>query len=658
MKYVLSALLLLFFIIMVGTLTGRLLGVRLGRWRGALTGAVGWLGGVTATAFVIGSDKGDGFEVEIHTFAGGVGFIASTIGFGVLTAMPVAIGIDLLTRTGPIRPRGRRRRRWLHPFKTMRRALAPYGRLREVVGNARKQNMLHLRYASRTALASPDLSRRLRNVLEESGGMLVKFGQIASTRSDILPETLTTELANLRSDVRPVPPDDVRAVLEEELGEPAEQAFASFTWDPLAAASIGQTHRAVLHDGTRVVVKIQRPGIGDVVARDAAVLRVASRQLERRVEAARSIHLRSLAEELIGGVTEELNYLSEATVGMRLRERRAKDVGIAIPKVYATLSTQRVLVMEEAVARPISDPEALAASPISRAELARRVLASFIGQILEDGLYHADPHPGNMLIDTEGTIWLLDFGAVGRLDGLALDGLRGIAIGVAANDASMLARAARDLAGNTGGATDLRALEADLGASLAQLDTGGVDPRLISNVLTIMQRHEMRPPASMTLLARALLTLEGTLKQLDPGFNLGEQSKELAMNDRDRLMGTPQEILQREALRTLPSLRTLPEHAETLANQLRSGRLTVRTERYAGGDREVVDNWVDRGVLAVVGGFGVIGSALLLFAAALTDSNRVQESLWLLGFFGLAAGSTLMMRSAARALRRTLSRLD
>src|SRR5262245_65307274 len=117
--------------------------------------------------------------------------------------------------------------------------------------------------------------------------MLVKFGQIASTRGDMLPETLTTELAQLRADVRAVPPDEVREVIESELGEPVEPAFESFEWEPLAAASIGQTHRAVLHDGTKVVVKVQRPHIDDVVERDAAVMRLAARQAERHSEAAR-----------------------------------------------------------------------------------------------------------------------------------------------------------------------------------------------------------------------------------------------------------------------------------------------------------------------------------------------------------------------------------
>ena len=380
-------------------------------------------------------------------------------------------------------------------------------------------------------------------------------------------------------------------------------------------------------------------------------------QLERRVEAARAIRLGDFSEELIAGLEEELDYLHEGAVGTRLRENRADDAGIAVPRVHASLSTARVLVMEQVVARPIVDPEALGASPVPRDELARRLLASFIGQVLDDGLFHADPHPGNLLLDAQGTIWMLDFGSVGRLDARALDGLRGIALGVATDEPGILARAARTLAGDDG-FVDLRALETDMSVQLGALDEpGGLDPRVIGEVLAVMQRHGMRPPSSITLLARALITLEGTLRGIDPGLSLVKTSREVVMTDHRDAFGTPQELLQREALTALPALRTLPEHAETLANQLRSGRLTVRTERFAGADRDVVDAWVDRLVIALIAGMSVIGSAVVLLAAAMTGSDDIRTALWILGFAGLTFSTTLAMRGAARALRRHLERV-
>ena len=277
--------------------------------------------------------------------------------------------------------------------------------------------------------------------------------------------------------------------------------------------------------------------------------------------------------------------------------------------------------------------------------------------MLEDGLFHADSHPGNLLIDEAGTIWMLDFGSVGRLDARALDGLRGIALGVAMNDVNVLARAARDLSGNQ--SVDLRALETDLSAQLAALGApGGLDPRVIGEVLSVMQRHHMPPPPSITLLARSLFTLEGTLTTIDPQFSLVQKSEQIVMAEHREILGTPQEILQREALRSLPALRTLPEHAETLANQLRGGRLTVRTEHFAGQDYDAVDFWVDRLVLALVGGFSVVGSAVLLLAAGMTSDREVRSVLWILGFSGLAFSTMLAMRSAARALRRHLERVE
>ena len=216
MNVALSLLLLILFVIAVGKLAGRLLGIRLGHLRGAIVGLLGWVAGLLAAIYIVGEPSEGWRRLDVETAGDGISVIAIVLVFGVLAAMPVAIVIDLITRTGAPRGPRRRQQRLLHTIRAARAALAPYGRLRELVANARKENLLHFRYASRSALESPDLSRRLRAVLEDSGGMLVKLGQIASTRTDVLPAATTDELAKLRADVRQVPEAGIREMLETE----------------------------------------------------------------------------------------------------------------------------------------------------------------------------------------------------------------------------------------------------------------------------------------------------------------------------------------------------------------------------------------------------------------------------------------------------------
>lgn len=650
-NWVASVLLLILFVATVGWLCGRLLGVRLRGWRSAVVGVLGWVAGLLAAALVIGNHG----RLNVNNFGDAIVVIPVIIFFGVLAAMPISVVLDLITRRQGTVDRRRRRARVFHPVRTAKAALAPYGRLREVIGFARRQGLARRRYLSVAAFESPEFGRRLRLVLEDSGGMLVKFGQIASTRTDLLPEALTSELAELRADVRPIPTDEVRRVLEEELDEPVEQAFASFEWEPLGAASIGQTHRAVLHDGTRVVVKVQRPGIEEVVQRDAGMLRLAARQIDRRIEAARRFDIRGLTDELITGVQQELDYRREADAATRLRENLADDIGVAVPAIHRIFLTGRVLVMDEVVGRSVASSASLDASAVDRPELARRLLSSFFSQILRDGMYHADPHPGNIFIDESGTLWLLDLGAVGRLDPIALEGLQTLAVGFAMKDPNLLARAVRQLAGDPG-MTDLRNLEADLGPLL--VDAGGMDPKMVSQVIDVMDRHGLRPPAVISLLSRAMLTLEGTLSIIDPTFDLARTGQEVVAQDHREDFGTPEELLQRELLHSLPALRTLPDHAESLANQLRSGRMTIRAERYSGGDRRVVSDWIDRVTLALIGGIGAIPSSLIMLTASATKTKDLRQALWVLGFFGLTCSVVLLMRTVAQILRRLPLRED
>jgi ubiquinone biosynthesis protein len=624
------------FAVIVGWLSGRILGVRRGWPRALVAGFLGWFVGVIVAVGTVDTadELGDVWLLSLF--------------FGLLAAMVISIVLDVV-----LRPKRRRRvARIPHPIRSIKRRLAPFGRFREILHHARKRGLTELRYASMTAMATPEFARRLRLTLEDCGGMFVKFGQIASTRNDLLPEALTTELAQLQSAVRPIPLEEVHAVIEDELGATVAEEFATFADEPLASASIGQTHRATLASGEPVVVKVQRPGIEDTVRRDTAVLRMVAGVLERRVEAARHLGVRDLADELIASLQRELDYTTEAANGEAFREHTADEPGISAPVVFRALSTRRVLVMEEVQGESVADREAVAACGVPPPELAQRLLSSFLEQVLRAGTYHADPHPGNIFVDSSGVLWFLDFGAMGHLDPILLEALQQMAIGFQLHDPVVLARAARQAAG-VQEMPSSRALEADIGLLLSEgISSGSIDPTTMREMLDVMQRHGMRPPRAMTVLSRALITLEGTLRTIDPSFNIARAAEDLLPSMAESTPAMFEDELKKELLRSLPSLRTLPTSAEDIAALLKTGRLTIRTARF-GDDRDAVDTWVDRVVFAAVGGLGLLSSALLLTASGTVDVEGMQQALQAIGFFGLVIASVMQMRTIAQIMRRS-----
>jgi ubiquinone biosynthesis protein len=636
-------LLLPFWISLIGLLNGRVLGVEIGRLRTAVAALVGWVAGLVGGVLALGPSNQHPLLV-----------IPLSVFLGVIASLPVAIIIDVGTRGRREHPGARRTLR--HPVRSTRTVFSALGRFREIVDNARAENLLHVRYHTSAAMASPDFARRLRVMLERSGGMFVKFGQIAATRTDLLPETLTNELSNLHSNVQRLSDDDVQKVLDRELAEPTDKAFAEFDPQPLAAASIGQTHRAKLHDGRAVVVKLQRPGVDDIVRRDSTVLSFAARQIDRRVEVAHRIGIRDLADELVTSIESELDYTRELMAGTQLRDNLGSDKGVQVPAVHPTLSTTRLLVMDEVVGRSIADSEAVDAAPQSRSELARRLLGSFLSQILRDGYYHADPHPGNILIDAQGTLWLIDLGAVGRIDAVTQQALQGIALGFQMNDGSVIARAVRYLLGDD--QLDVRELERDMAVLLGEVQSSGFGAAAMLGVMEVIERRGMRAPRSMLLLSRTLITLEGTLRAIAPGFDLGTEAEALVARDHRDELGSPEELIRAELIRALPALRTLPEHAEALATQWRSGRLTVQTEHYAGADRAVVESWLNRTLVALSAAAGALTSAGLLVAGSLSPHRTIRDVLWVLGFAGLAGTAVLLLRTVAQALHSEVVRSD
>jgi ubiquinone biosynthesis protein len=637
-----SLLLAVVFVIVLGLISSRLIGIKVGRWRSMATALVGALVGVI------------GAEAVVHGRSDGEVVYGLSALFGILATMVLLIIPEALFRRRS-RPRVHRtRRRWLHPVRSVRRGLAPVSRSLEVLRAARHNGLARPQFLTATGVTTPEFGHRLRLTLEDVGGMFVKFGQIASTRSDLLSEPVIDELSHLRSDVRPIAAEQVRPLVEEELGRPVEEVFTSFEFEPLAAASIGQVHRGVLISGESVVVKIQRPGLDDLLRRDATVLRLAARVAERRVAGAGDLGVRELAEELIVGMDRELDYQREAAMSDRLREAighedPADDV-IRVPVVHHRLCTDRLLVMQEAPGRPIDEPGAVAVAGVAPHRLAQALLSCFLQQILRGAVFHADPHPGNLMVDQRGRLWLLDFGAVGLLDPVTRRALQDMAIGMSTGEPMVVARAARHLAGADATA-DLQALETDIAQLMAET-AGGFDPALVAQVVSVMSRHGMRVPASLALLSRALLTLDGTLTVIDPTFDLAVEATAAA----DALRGTEEgmagDLLEQEFRRSLPALRTLPGHLDELATQLRTGRLSVRVERFADRDERVVSGWIDRVLVGLFGCVGLVASGILLVAAELATTRDIQLALQAVGFIGVVFSSVLFMRSVAQVLRR------
>ena len=627
----------------MGWLSARILDVRRGRLRSLAAGVIGFFGGLALLALQIQGNVEIDFENDSDAT---LLLVITWLGYALIVSLVASLIIDAM-----LRPR-RGHSGFPRPIRAIKARIAVTRRLTHIARIARKNGLIGRRLASRSELLSPETARALRLTLEESGGMLVKFGQIASTRDDLLPPVITDELAELRSSVPGLPFGTVRSVVEEELGAPLDALFISFDEQPLAAASIGVTHRAVLRDGRRVIVKVQRPDVEESVAIDGRVLIGGARSLERRSAAAKRVGVLGLARELVAGITEELDFTREGANNAAMRRARAADEGVDLPEIYADMTTKRVLVMDEVAGMPVSDQAAVDACGVPRAELAKHLMDSFLSQILTDGVYHADPHPGNVMVDGTGTLWLIDFGAVGWIDPVTLEGLQQMALGFTLRDPSVLARAVRRVAGQAGESIDISSLEFDLGVVLTTLQGGGFDPAAISEIIRVLDRHGVGAPPSLTILARAILTLDGTLRVLDPDFRMGPAAQErmgeiVAHQELD-----PRDQLTRELVRALPILRSMPQVGEDLALQARNGRLTLRIDRYSGPDGHRVEHWINRILFTTVGVIGLLGSGLVLIAGGLSANDTVANPLRIIGFVGLFLSAAMMMRVVAQILAR------
>ena len=334
--------------------------------------------------------------------------------------MAAAVSIDLLARPGSlatgelaglvVTPR---------PVRAVRGRIAVFRRYQELVRLLRREGfgpfMSHTRRAQRS-IDAPGV--RMRRVLEEAGGVYIKLGQIAATRVDLLPKDVCDELSKLQNRVEPEPFDHVMAVVHDELGADISDVFAEFDPTPLAAASIGQTHCAVLCSGERVVVKVQRPGIAQAMERDLAALALVANFAQRRTELGQEVRSGVILDQIAQGLRAELDFRQEARAMEEMAELLRGVSGVRVPYVHKALCTRRLLVQEQFHGATVADAVELDGRHADRAALADQLMRATLHQVLRAGFFHADPHPGNIFVLSDGTLGLIDFGAVGRLDSI------------------------------------------------------------------------------------------------------------------------------------------------------------------------------------------------------------------------------------------------
>lgn len=488
----------------------------------------------------------------------------------------------------------------------------------------------------------------VRLALEEMGATTTKLGQILSTRADLLPPDYLTELAKLQDAAPPVPSAQIRDVIVAELGRPIEQVFATFEDEPLAAASIGQAHAATLLDGTEVVVKVRRPGVVEQVQEDLQIFESLAEASSRRWEAAEQYDLPALTHEFAETLRSELDYIREGHSAERMAANFAGDTRVRFPHIFWDATTSRVLTMERMRGIKSNDLTAQEAAGIDRKDLAERAANVLLKMIFEDGYFHADPHPGNLFIEPDGSIAFIDFGMVGVVDETTIQRAADLVVAIAGKDPDRLTDAFLAL-----GVARQRVDRAVLREDLQHLVSNYVDRSLgeiqlgpfLTDALTVVRRHHLQLPKNLALTLKTAIMVEGMGAQLDPDFNLMNAIQpfgERLMQERYAPMAVAQRLGQ-AGMEALELGTELPSQLRRLLQQLEAGNLEInfRPDKFE-PLMQRFEQMVNRLVLGILAAAFIIGLSVLMLLYHPPGWQNWAGAVFGIGFF-LAVGLALYL---------------
>ncbi len=458
-------------------------------------------------------------------------------------------------------------------------------------------------------------AERLRHACENLGPTFIKMAQVLSTRPDLVPDDIRTEFEKLQDKVPSTPVSDMDAFLNEELSTHRDELFASFASEPFAAASIGQVYEATLTSGIPVVVKVQRPGVEKQVQSDLEIIRFVARQLEKHVSAAEEINLTGIVEEFAKAISHELDYRREARNIAKFAENFKGNPEIHIPHVFPSHSSRRILTIEKITGTKITE---LNGTPAQRREIALLGARAVFKQIFTDGLFHADPHPGNIFILDGNRLAFIDFGMIGRIDLHGRERLADLLIAIVGHDTDSLYRAFIKLVGEQE-PRDPRGLREDLedildqfyGLPLKEVNLG----LLLADLIKSARRHKIRIPPHFALMVKTLVTLDQVTTVLDPNFDLIEEARPFVrrlmlgrFDPRRSIAG-----IMRTLLDVAELLRSFPNQFRSILSKIQRDELSIQF-KHTGledffGELARVSSRVS---FAVIIGALIVGSSLIL----------------------------------------------
>ena len=503
-----------------------------------------------------------------------------------------------------------------------------------------------------------DVPTRLRCTLQDLGPTFVKLGQVLATRVDLLPPAWIDELGKLQNAVPALRWDAVLPQLREDLGAEPEAVFARVEHEPLAAASLAQAHRAWLVDGSAVVLKIRRPGIRDTVEADLRLLKHLAVIVEKNLPELRRYHPQRIVQQFSASLRRELDFAAECRNAERIAHNFAGRDDIVIPRVYWQWTCERLNVQECLEGVPGRDLAAVDAMGLDRVQLARTGAGLVLKMVLEDGFFHADPHPGNIFYMPDGAIGVIDFGMVGRVTEQRRFQIVRLLHGLVAHDSAAVAEVLADWTEENNDIDEVRLQEsADVfvdqyrGVPLKDLRMGA----MLGDVTAMLREHGLSLPADLALMIKAFLTLEGMGRQLDPDFDMASEARPYL--ERAMLERFAPDVLVRRGRRTLSGLvdllRDMPRDVHRLLQSARRGKLQMHIEvdtlRAFG---EQVDRAANRLTMGIITASLVIGSSIVMNSVGGGVSNRWLMALGVLGFVGAALCGVWILFSIWRSGRR------